>query len=159
MINQLVRYVTHDDQFTWSKEEIAKELPGFHFKGPGWYSKDGTWMLIIGTDVADIYTLQVFYDRDPRIGYRAIAEAPVHSTDVVEAAVATVERTFSYSGLIVMVVGMFIMLPLSVFLLHNFHAWGFLALLIFAFMWGQFARWVGTRGKKNKGKSNEQRTG
>jgi len=76
-VSQLVDIITPDDHFTWSIHQLAQEIEGFQLKGPGWYSKKGTWMLVINTDIVDVYTLLVFYDRDPREAFKAIYKAPV----------------------------------------------------------------------------------
>lgn len=147
MISQLVRHITPDDQYTWSKDEIATEIPGFHFAGSGWYSKDGTWMLIVGTDTPDIYTILVFYDRDPRDGFLSVAEAAVHSEDKVVQPEAT---TIISKGLIVWMVGILIMLLMAPIVIHKFHNWGWLIFLGFGFIWGQVGRFVSRKKKEEK---------
>lgn len=148
-MNKLLEYITPDWQITWDTKQIAEELPGFNFLGPGWYYRDSSWLLITNTDIADVYTLQAFFDRDPRLGFASLVDAPVY-LDKVGVQKKPTKQPFQYGGLIVLVVGMLMMLPLSFFLLHKFGTWGVGMLLVFALFWGQFARWIKHRGEGKK---------
>ena len=145
-MNRLLEYITPDWQITWDTKQIAEELPGFVFRGPGWYYRDNSWLLIINTDIADVYTLQAFFDRDPRKGFETLVDAPVR----LEAEPNKTKQPFQFWGLIVLIVGMLIMLPLSGLLLHKFGTWGMGMLLVFALFWGQFARWIKHRSEEKK---------
>jgi hypothetical protein len=112
--NLLLDYITPDWQITWDTKQITYEIPGFEFKGPGWYHKDNTWMLIVPTKIQEVYTIQVFFDRDPRGGFAAIAEAPVRADLAVKAA------TSNITGLLVLLIGMVVMIPLFAFLIYKF---------------------------------------
>lgn len=127
----LLNLITPDWQINWTTKEIAEELPGFKFLGVGWYSKDGAWMLIINTDTLDNYHLQVWYDRDPRNGYDAIAQAPVRAHNELSPQAEPIQ----YMGLLVFVIGLVMFLPLSGFLFHKFHFWGMLLSSAFLFVW------------------------
>lgn len=140
----LLKLVTPDWQATWTSKEIAEEIPGFEFKGAGWYSKQGSWMLIINTDTPDVYTLQAFYDRDPRSGYAAISEAPIRVHDEPSAKTEPIQ----YGGLVVLVIGLFVFLPLSGFLIHRFGGWGTVMSVGFVFMWWRVSKWLSHRTKK-----------
>jgi hypothetical protein len=91
VISQLLQDLTPDEQYTWTLEQLQKEIEGFDFQGPGWYHKDGTWMLVIGTNTPGTYIFHVFFDRDPRIGYKALALAPVHMNAATTATVSKVK--------------------------------------------------------------------
>ncbi len=143
-MNRLLEYITPDWQITWDTKQIAAELPGFVFRGPGWYYRENSWLLIINTDIPDVYTLQAFFDRDPRKGFETIVGAPVRT----EAETKKTKQPFQYGGLIVLIIGMGILPPLSGFLLHKFGMWGMGMLLVFAFLWGHLARWFKHRGEK-----------
>jgi hypothetical protein len=139
--NVLLKYITPDEQMTWDTKQIADEIPGFEFKGPGWYFKENSSMLIISTSTQDVYTIQVFFDRDPRPGYGAVMEAPVRATDGTS--MITEQRKINYGGLMVLLVGMLIFMPLSAFILAKFHMWGVVMMLAFAVVWGIVARRTG----------------
>lgn len=76
-MNKLLSTITPDWEFSGSIERIKNEFDGFLITGPGWYSKAGTWVLSVATEVAGNYMLLVFFDRDPREAFKAIALAPV----------------------------------------------------------------------------------
>ena len=145
MASQLLKHLTPDEQFTWTRAQMLEEIPGFIFSGPGWYCSQGSWMLIIATHTQDVYTLQVFYDRDPRLSFLAVAEAPVRTQESV---ISSIKRPVSYGGLIVLLVGMLVMLPLSAFLLHKFGNWGVLMLLAYVAVWGYITRLLDKKGAK-----------
>ena len=144
MNSQLLKYITPDDEFTWSASQILKEIPGFHLIGPGWYPKQGSWMLIIGTDTPDVYELQVFYDRDPRAFFRLIADAQVFATvEEVKAKVLKYTPPIPYLKVVLMAICLVLMVPLSAFMLHRFGNWGFIALIMIAYLCGRlFARLI-----------------
>lgn len=143
-MNRLLQLITPDWQITWDTKQIAAELPNFVFQGPGWYNNQQSWLLIINTDLADVYTLQAFFDRDPRPGFWAMAEAPVR----LGAEPKKTRQPFQFGELLVLIVGLFILLPLSGIVLHKFGIWGMGILLAFAFLWGQFARRFSHRAEK-----------
>lgn len=144
-MNRLLEYITPDWQIDWDIKQIAEELPGFVFRGPGWYYRDNNWLLISNTDIVDVYTIQAFFDRDPRRGFAALLDAPVR----LEIETKKTKKPFKW-GFIVLIVGMIFILPLSMFLTHRFGTWGIGMLLIFSLFWGNFARWITHRveGKK-----------
>lgn len=77
----LLKVITPDEQFTYTIKQVKEELAGITFRGPGWYSRQGTWMLAIATETKDVYTFMVFFDRDPRRAFYAMAKALVHLHD------------------------------------------------------------------------------
>lgn len=145
-MNKLLEYITPDWQITWDTKQIAEELPGFVFLGPGWYYRDNSWLLITNTDITDVYTLQAFFNRDPRKGFETLVDAPVRLGEELK----KTKQPFQFSGLIVLVIGMCIIMPLSGFLLHRFGMWGLGMLLVFAFLWGQLARWFSRSSTEKK---------
>lgn len=127
----LLQLITPDWTITWDTKQIVEEIPGFEFKGAGWYTKSGSWMLIIPTSTADVFTIQVFYDRDPRQGFAAIAGAPIraHDGQVVVAAQP------SFGGLIVLLVGMIVLIPLSAFLFVKLNGAAIPFIAVLAVLW------------------------
>ena len=134
----LLQLINPDWQTTWSGKEIAEEIPGFQFQGAGWYQRQGNWLLVINTDTPDVYTLQVFYDRDPRIAYEAMAKASVHLHDQVP----TESKPVRYGGLLVLVIGLFLFLPLSAGLMHWLGGWGTVISLAILLGWWQITKWM-----------------
>lgn len=147
-MNRLLEYITPDWEITWDTKQIAEELPGFTFLGPGWYYRDSSWLLITNTDIADVYTLQAFFDRDPRLGFASLVDAPVYLDKV--GAPQPKKKPFQFGGILVLVIGMCILMPLSVFLIHKFGVGGLGMLLVFAFLWGQLARWFFRNTRESK---------
>jgi hypothetical protein len=129
--------ITPDEQYTWTRQEMAQQLPGLAFTEPGWYSRQGTWMLIAATDIADVFALQVFYDRDPRSMFKAIAEASVRLTDQ---AAAVVKSAVNWKFYIFMAVGILLIIPLDLFMFSKLGMFGFLLLCLLAYGYGSLAR-------------------
>jgi len=79
--NQILKAFAPDWQETYTLPQILTELGGLTFRGTGWYIKGNIWMLILATETVGVYTLMAFFDRDPRISYRELANAPVKLLD------------------------------------------------------------------------------
>jgi hypothetical protein len=124
--NRLIDYITPDETMTWDTKQIAEEIPGFEFLGPGWYTKSGSWMVLIPTMVKDLYTIQVWYNRDPRGGFAAFVEAPLRATDAVQPKTTTSNAM----GLLVVLVGSLLMIPLSVFIVRKLGIYWDLAIMV-----------------------------
>jgi hypothetical protein len=75
--SQILKTITPDWEFSGTIERIKEEFSGFLVTGPGWYSKQGTWILAMAAQAAGTYSLWVFFDRDPRETFRSLAIAPV----------------------------------------------------------------------------------
>lgn len=124
MGSQLLKVITPDFQATWTIKEIEDQLNGFKVNGPGWYFKDGTSMLVVATDMQDVYTILVYFDRDPRESFAAMVGAPVQL-----AKNGKQDTSNSLAGLIVLLLGMVVLVPLAGFITHKF---GFMGLILMA---------------------------
>jgi hypothetical protein len=81
MHNIITKSLLPDWQETWTLSQIQTELSNLTFRGAGWYIKGGIWMLILPTDTVGTYLLMAYFDHDPRLTYRAMANAPVKLLD------------------------------------------------------------------------------
>jgi hypothetical protein len=136
--NKLVDFITPDEKMTWTIKQIASEIPEFEFLGPGWYNKDKSWMVFIPTLIKDVYDIQLWYDRDPRLGFVAFADAPVRSHTVVP---PVKTKTPPIGGLLILAIGMLVLLPLSIFVTHKFgFYWGVGIMMVVGLLVGRMAR-------------------
>ena len=133
-------------QITWDTKQIAEEMPGFQFVGPGWYSKEGTWMLIVPTSLQDVYILQVFFDRDPRPGFQALSELLVRNLPKEEKE----SEPLHYGGLIVLLVAMVIIIPLIGFASKKLGLGVIPILFALVIIWTSILRWIRKRNMENK---------
>lgn len=91
VISQLLKSLVPDEQLTLTPEGAMKEIEGFSFQGPGWYITELGSMLVVATDVINTYIFSIFYGRDPRLAYQAIATARVNT--VSTKTVGTIQPT------------------------------------------------------------------
>jgi len=78
-ISKLLTDITPDHQLQLTSAEANEQMEGFTFAGAGWYTYQGSWMLVVGTDTPDEYYFLLFFNRDPRSAYKAISIAPINT--------------------------------------------------------------------------------
>lgn len=128
VISQLLKSLVPDEQLTLTPEGAMKEIEGFSFQGPGWYITELGSMLVVATDVINTYIFSIFYGRDPRLAYQAIAMARVNSISEVKAIASAPVKGPAIRVRLIYWVGVGILWGLGLVAQHK---WGFAALVPF----------------------------
>lgn len=142
-MNSLLKAITPDWSTTGTLKDIEGEIPGFTMQGHGWYFRDGSSMLITPTDRSDVWTLMVFFDRDPREIFTTFGAAIVR-----EGARTEVKRPNLW-GALVMVIGVLVLIPLTIMVSHILGLVAYILSVIAVILWAQVANYFGD-SKRNK---------
>lgn len=112
-------------------------------------------MLVIASDTPDFFIFLVFYDRDPRLAYQAIALARVNSTSEAKTVALTPVKGPAISVRLIYWVGIAVLWGITLLVGHK---WGFraeLPLIALMFVWPFAIKKFLNQGKEEKHKGEK----